>query len=194
MLKTFRIIGPLACLLSFASSASAQALPVATAEGRFQVGFTVTYARPDFWVQPNIGDPQYSRQFILGVSGYTDYALNDHLSLEGDFHCICLITSLDRGELTYLVGPRITYPLGRYDIYAKGLFGFHDLDIQEWQDNVGLNGGPGSAYSVGGGVDYAKSRRIMLRFLDIEIQRWPNFVPRTINPIVISSGFAYRFH
>ncbi len=194
MLKTFRIIGPLACLLSFASSASAQALPVATAEGRFQVGFTVTYARPDFWVQPNIGDPQYSRQFILGVSGYTDYALNDHLSLEGDFHCICLITSLDRGELTYLVGPRITYPLGRYNIYAKGLFGFHDLDIQEWQDNVGLNGGPGSAYSVGGGVDYAKSRRIMLRFLNIEIQRWPNFVPRTINPIVISSGFAYRFH
>ena len=194
MLKTFRIIGPLACLLSFASSASAQALPVATAEGRFQVGFTVTYARPDFRGQPNIGDPQYSRQFILGVSGYTDYALNDHLSLEGDFHCICLITSLDRGELTYLVGPRITYPLGRYDIYAKGLFGFHDLDIQEWQDNVGLNGGPGSAYSVGAGVDYAKSRRIMLRFLDIEIQRWPNFVPRTINPIVISSGFAYRFH
>jgi hypothetical protein len=194
MLKTLRIIGSLACLLSLAAIAGAQALPAGYGPGRLQAGFTVSYARPDFWVQPNIGDPQFSRQFILGVSGYVDYQLNDHLSMEGDFHCVCLITSLDRGELTYLVGPRITYPYHRFDIYAKALIGFHDLDIQEWQDNIGLDGGPGSAYAVGGGIDIIKSPRIMLRFLDIEIQRWPNFVPRTINPIVISSGFAYRFH
>jgi hypothetical protein len=194
MLKTLRIIGPLACLLSLASIAGAQALPAAYGPGRLQAGFTVSYARPDFWVQPNIGDPKFSRQFILGVSGYVDYQLNDRLSLEGDFHCVCLITSLDRGELTYLVGPRITYPIRRFDLYGKALIGFHDLTIQEWQDNVGLNGGPGSAYVVGGGVDFIKSPRIMLRVLDIELQRWPTFVPRTINPIVISSGFAYRFH
>jgi len=194
MLKTLRIIGPLACLLSLASIAGAQALPAAYGPGRLQAGFTVSYARPDFWVQPNIGDPKFSRQFILGVSGYVDYQLNDRLSLEGDFHCVCLITSLDRGELTYLVGPRITYPIRRFDLYGKALIGFHDLSIQEWQDNVGLNGGPGSAYVVGGGVDFIKSPRIMLRVLDIELQRWPTFVPRTINPIVISSGFAYRFH
>ena len=62
-----RMIGLLACLLSLASVARAQALPVAT-EPRMQAGFELTYARPDFWVQP-IGDPQYSRQFIFGVSG-----------------------------------------------------------------------------------------------------------------------------
>jgi len=194
MLKSLRIIASHACLLSLVSIAGAQALPAAYGPGRLQAGFTISYARPDFWVQPNVGDPQYSRQFILGVSGYADYQLNDRLSLEGDFHCVCLITSLDRGELTFLVGPRITYPIGRFDLYAKGLIGIHDLDIQEWQDNVGVNGGPGSAYVVGGGVDFIKSPKIMLRVLDIEIQRWPNFVPRTINPIVISSGFAWRFH
>ena len=194
MLKTFRIIGPLACLLSLVSFAGAQALPAGYGPGRLQAGFTITYARPDFWVQPSIGDPQYAQQFILGVSGYADYQLNDRLSLEGDFHCICLITSLDRGEMTYLVGPRVTYPMGRFDLYAKGLIGFHDLYIQEWQDNVGLDGGSGSAYVLGGGVDFIKSPRIMLRLLDIEVQRWPTFVPRTINPIVVSAGFAYRFH
>jgi hypothetical protein len=193
MLKTLWIIGPLACLLSLASMAGAQALPVATAQGRLQVGFTFTYARPDFWVQP-IGDPQYSRQFILGVSVYSDYTLNDHLGVEGDFHCICLLTSLDRGELTYLVGPRVTYPYRNFGLYAKALIGFRNLDIQEWQDNVGVSGGMGSAYVVGGGIDYAKSRRIMLRVLDIEIQRWPTFGPHGINPIVLSTGFAYRFH
>ena len=194
MLKTLRIVGPLGCLLSLASVAGAQALPAGYGAGRLQAGFTVTYARPDFWVQPNVGDPQYSRQVILGVSGYTDYSVNDHLHLEGDFHCVCLITSLDRGELTFLVGPRLTYPMGRFDLYIKGLVGLHELDIQEWQDNIGLDGGAGSAYVVGGGIDAIKSPRIMLRLLDIEIQNWPHFVPRAINPIVISSGFAYRFH
>ena len=194
MLKTLRIIGPLGCLLSLASIASAQALPAGYGPGRLQAGFTVSYARPDFWVQPTIGDPQYSRQFILGVSGYADYSLNDHIHMEGDFHCVCLLTSLDRGELTFLVGPRLTYPMGRYDLYIKGLVGLHELDIQEWQDNVGLDGGAGSAYVVGGGIDAIKSPRIMLRLLDIEIQDWPHFVPRPIYPIVISTGFAYRFH
>jgi hypothetical protein len=194
MFKTLRIVGPLVCLLLLVSIAGAQALPAAYGPGRLQAGFTVSYARPDFWVQPNVGDPKYSRQFILGVSGYADYQLNDHLSLEGDFHCVCLITSLDRGEITVLIGPRLTYPMGRFDLYAKGLIGIHDLDIQEWQDNVGLDGGPGSAYAVGGGVDFIKSHKIMLRLLDIELQKWPTFVPRGINPIVISSGFAYRFH
>ncbi len=200
MIKTLRIVGPLICLLSLASIAGAQALPAGYGPGRLQAGFTVSYARPDFWYVENQqgqfvnSDPKYSRQFILGVSGYVDYQINDRLSLEGDFHCVCLITALDRGELTYLVGPRATYPIRRFDLYAKALIGFHTLDIQEWQDNVGINGGTGSAYVAGGGIDFIKSPRIMLRLLDIEVQRWPTFVPHTINPIVISSGIAYRFH
>jgi hypothetical protein len=193
MLKTLRIVASIACLLSLTSIGRSQALPVATAEGRSQVGFLVTYARPDFWVAP-IGDPQYSRQFILGVSGYGDYTFNDRVSLEGEFHCICLITALDRAELTYLVGPRITYPIRRFNPYIKGMIGFRDLFIQEWQDNVGIPGGMGSAYVVGAGVDYQYSQKYVIRALDIEIQKWPTYSTYGITPIVISTGFAWRFH
>jgi len=187
-----RMIGLLACLLSLASVARAQALPVAT-EPRMQAGFELTYARPDFWVQP-IGDPQYSRQFIFGVSGYGEYPLNDRLGMEGEFHCICLITSLDRAELTYLVGPRIAFPVRRYTPYVKALAGLRDLFVQEWQDNVGIPRGTGLAYAVGVGLDYQYSEKYYLRLFDVEVQKWPSYSTNGINPVVISTGFSYRFH
>jgi hypothetical protein len=191
MRKTLIVIASLACLLALPSIAGAQALPVVTAS-RTQLGFEVTYARPDFWVAP-IGDPQYARQYILGVSGFSDYALNDHLGIEGDFHCIALITSLDRAELTYLVGPRFTFPHGRFTFYAKGLAGFSDLFIQEWQDNQGIPRGTGSAFAGGVGLDMHYSPKIELRLLDVEVQKWPSYSTNGINPVVISTGFAYRF-
>ena len=107
--RPLRTVGLLACLSCLSAIAKAQALPVAT-QSRYQVGFAVTYARPDFWVPP-AGDPKYSRQFILGVSGYGDYALNDRLSMEGEFHCICLITALDRAELPTLSAPGSPSPM-----------------------------------------------------------------------------------
>lgn len=193
MLKTLRTIGALACLLCLTAMARAQALPVATAPGRSQVGFLVTYARPDFWVKP-IGDPQYARQYILGVSGYGDYSFNDLISVEAEFHCICLITSLDRAEISYLIGPRLTYPIRRFNPYIKGMVGLGDLYIQEWQDNIGIPRGTGKAYVVGAGLDFLYSQKYNLRILDIEIQKWPSYSDYGINPIVISSGFAWRFH
>jgi hypothetical protein len=192
MLKTFMMIAALTPLLSLASIARAQALSVVT-DSRAQAGFEVTYARPDFWVPP-VGDPQYSRQYILGVSGYGDYALNSHLGLEGDFHCIALITSLDRAELTYLVGPRITLPHGRYTPYVKALAGFRDLFIQEQQDNQGIPRGMGPAYALGVGLDYQYSEKWEIRAFDVEVQKWPTYSTNGINPVVISTGFAYRFH
>lgn len=191
MRKTLTSFGPLAWLLCLASIAGAQALPVTTSF-RSQAGFEITYARPDFWVAP-IGDPQYSRQFILGVSGYGDYELSTHLAVEGEFHCICLITSLDRAEISYLVGPRIMFPHGRYTPYVKAMVGFRDLFVQEWQDNIGIPRGMGAAYAAGVGVDYDYSQTWVIRILDVEVQKWPTYSTNGINPIVISTGFAYRF-
>ncbi len=192
MLKSLTKIGPLASLLCLASIAGAQAVPVTTSPAS-QVGFGITYARPDFWVQP-IGDPQYSRQFILGVSGYGDYDFSARIGLEADFHCIALITSLDRAELTYLVGPRFMYTYrNRYTFYVKGMVGFRDLFIQEWQDNIGIPGGMGSAYAVGTGLDYQYNPKWNIRVFDIEVQKWPTYSTNGINPVVITAGAAYRF-
>jgi hypothetical protein len=197
MRKTLRTIGSLACLLSLTSIGHAQAKETATGPGiRNQVGFEVTYARPDFWVAP-IGDPQYARQYIFGVSGYGDYrpVRSRYLGVEGDFHCIALITSLDRAELTYLVGPRFSYPIrDRYTLYGKALLGFRDLFIQEWQDNEGIPRGMGPAYAAGVGLDFQYNMKWNLRFFEVEVQKWPSYSTNGINPVVISTGFAYRFH
>jgi hypothetical protein len=186
------MIGLLASLLSLASQASAQALPAASVN-RFQPGFELSYARPDFWVAP-IGDPQYSRQYLLGVTAFGDFAFNTRVGVEGEFHCLCLITSLDRAELTYLIGPRISFPRGRFSVYIKGMAGISDLFVQEWQDNIGIPRGSGLAYTGGVGLDYRYSYKVTLRFFDVEAQRWPSYSNNGINPIVISSGFTYRFH
>jgi len=192
MRKTLIVIASLACLLALPSIAGAQALPVVTAS-RTQLGFEVTYARPDFWVAP-IGDPQYARQYILGVSGFSDYALNDRLGIEGDFHCIALITSLDRAELTYLVGPRITLPYGRFIVYGKAMGGIRDLFIQEQQDNIGVPRGSNIGYSIGGGLDVQYNEKIVIRAIDYESQSWPGYGPNGISPSVFTFGVAYRFH
>ncbi len=191
MRKTLILIGAFASLLSLASIARAQALPV-VADSNKQLGFEVSYARPDFWVPPS-GDPQYSRQYILGVSGFGDYNFTARYGVEGEYHCICLVTSLDRAEMTYLVGPRIMFPHGRYTPYVKAMAGFRDLYIQEWQDNIGIPRGMGSAYALGLGLDYQIRPTLNLRILEVEVQKWPTYSTNGINPVVISTGFAYRF-
>ena len=143
-----------------------------------------------------IGDPQYARQYILGVSGYGEYRplRSRYLGVEGEFRCICLITSLDRAELSYLAGPIYSYPIrGRYTLYGKALLGFRDLFIQEEQDNHGIPSGTGLAYAAGVGLDYQYKPKWNLRLLEVEVQKWPSYSTNGINPVVISTGFAYRF-
>jgi hypothetical protein len=195
MLKTLRMIGTLACLLSLTARGGAQALPTATGPGRIQAGFGFSYAIPDFWIQQTNSDPQYQFQSIAGVSGFGDYDnFNRHLGIEGDFHCLALITALDRAELTYLVGPRITYPYRRFLLYGKALGGIRDLFIQEQQDNQGVQGGINFGFGFGGGVDIIYSQKYVIRAFDYERQSWPAYGNGTISPSVFTFGVAYRFH
>lgn len=189
----------LAALLALPSIGRTQALPTATGMGKTQVGAAFSYATPDFWIQPKIGDPKYQSQSIAGVTGYGDYDFTRHLGVEGDFHCLCLITSLDRAELTYFLGPRLMLPYGRFVLYGKALAGIRDLYIQEQQDNYILNSnvlipsGTSIGYSIGGGLDIIYNQKIVIRAVDYESQDWPGYGPSGISPSVFTFGVAYRF-
>jgi hypothetical protein len=111
----------------------------------------------------------------------------------GEFNCLCLITSLDRAELTYLVGPRVMLPYGRFVIYGKALAGIRDLYIQEQQDNHGVQSGSNIGYSIGGGLDIFYNQKIVIRAIDYESQSWPGYGTNGISPSVFSFGVAYRF-
>jgi hypothetical protein len=194
MRKSLMTFTWLAALLALPSIGRAQALPTAIGMGKTQVGFAFSFAVPSFWF-PNSSnsDQSFAAEAIAGVSGYGDYDFTPHLSAEGDFHCLCLHTSLDRAELTYFVGPRVMLPYGRFVIYGKALAGIRDLYIQEQQDNIGVQGGTNIGYSIGGGLDIIYNRKIVIRAVDYENQSWPGYGSNGISPSVFSFGFAYRF-
>ena len=194
MRKTLIAIASLACLLWLPSLGRAQALPTASGLGRLQIGAGFSYAIPDFWTQPYNSDPQYAFQSIGGVTGFGDYYITSHFGVEADFHCLALITSLDRAELTYLVGPRITLPYGRFILYGKAMGGIRDLFIQEQQDNIGVPRGSNIGFSLGGGLDVQYNQKIVIRAIDYESQSWPGYGTNGISPSVFTFGVAYRFH
>jgi hypothetical protein len=181
MLKTFMTIGALASVLSLASMARGQALPTATAGGSLQVGVGYTIAEPD-----------YGQKSIQGVSGFADFDFGTHLGVEADVHYVAFITPLDLAENSYMIGPRIILPYGRFKLYGKILAGYGDLVVQEEQDNIGHPSGFYFAYAGGGGIDIRATDRITVRAIDIEAQKWPNY-GNGLSPVVYTVGVAYHF-
>jgi hypothetical protein len=192
MPKSLLTIAWLATLFALPSFGWAQATPTAYGMGRTQVGFAFSFAIPDFWTQQYNSDPKYAYQSIGGVTGYSDYDFTPHLGMENDFHCLCLITSLDRAELSYLVGPRVMLPFRRFIIYGKAMGGIRNLFIQEQQDNHGVPSGSSIGYSIGGGLDIIYNRKIVIRAVDYESQSWPGYATNGISPAVFTFGVAYR--
>jgi Outer membrane protein beta-barrel domain len=181
MLKNFLMIGAFASVLSLTAMGRAQALPTATAKGSFQVGAGYTYA-----------DPDYGQKSIQGVSAFANFDIGLHAGLEADMHYVALITPLDLAENTYLIGPRLILPYGRFKLYGKFLAGIGDLVIQEQQDNIGHPSGLYFAYAGGGGLEYRATDRINVRIIDVEAQKWPNY-GNGLSPLVITVGAAYHF-
>jgi opacity protein-like surface antigen len=179
MLKTFVKIGSFACLLSFAAIGHTQALPTATGHGGLQVGGGWTYGMPD-----------YGQKNIQGVTAYADFDFLTHVGVEAEYHYISLITPTDLGENSFLVGPRFVLPRGRYSLYAKGLIGIGDINIQEVEDNPQGGAGTYLAYGVGGGIDYRVWKRVVAR-ADFEYQHWSYATGLT--PTAVTIGAAYRF-
>jgi hypothetical protein len=172
---------------------NAKTVPTASRIGRTQVGAAFSYATPDFWTQQYNSDPKYAYQSIGGVTGYGDYDFTRRFGVEGDFHCLCLHTSLDRAELSYLLGPRVMLPFRRFILYGKAMGGIRDLFIQEQQDNIGVPSGSNIGYSIGGGLDIIYNQKIVIRAVDYESQSWPGYATNGISPSIFTFGLAYRF-
>jgi hypothetical protein len=178
MLKNWKIIAPLAAVLSCPSLGHTQALPTATGNGALLVGGGWSYVRPD-----------YGQKAIQGITAYGDFNFLPHVGAEAEYHYIGVITPTDLGENSFLVGPRYFIPHGRFNFYAKAVFGFAKFDIQEIQDNPGAGTGTYFAYAAGGGVDYRFKPKFAVRG-DFEYQHW-NYLTG-LTPAVITVGFVYR--
>ena len=84
-----------------------------------------------------------------------------------------IITPNDIGENSYLVGPRFSFPHRKLNIYAKVLFGRGTITNQLLNQSSSYNIVP----AYGGGVEYRVTRRINIRAVDVELQKWPDSSP-----------------
>jgi hypothetical protein len=184
MLKTFASVGAVALLLSFTAHAHAQALPTATARGSFQAGVGYTITSPD-----------YGPKKIQGPTIFADYDIGLHFGLEADAHIIDLRTPTDIAENSYLGGVRFILPYRqRVKLYGKALAGIGNFRVLETQDNQGRFNGTYLAYSFGGGLDIPINRKIVIRAIDVEYQKWPGYNNGDgLTPMLYTFGVAYHF-
>jgi opacity protein-like surface antigen len=103
-------------------------------------------------------------------------------------------------EKTYEIGGRYHREYGRFEPYAKALYGRGVFNFVI--DSYNPDGTVASStvvanlayneFALGGGVDYHLLRRVNLR-ADYEYQMWHSFPPNGLSPQVFSFGVAYHF-
>jgi Outer membrane protein beta-barrel domain len=181
-------IALLICLLSFGGTRlHAQAIPTASSAGDLQIGAMYNYANTDY--RPN------------KFNGYGFYATFDfkyHIGIEGEFHQINDSDPKDDiFERTYEIGPRYVLHHGRYNPYAKLMFGRGVFQYPLMVDNEGnLTHTAQLAYNIGAigaGLDYRVLPGLNAR-VEYEYQQWFSFPPHGLTPQMLSVGVAYRFH
>jgi hypothetical protein len=186
ILATLRIL-LLICLVSFTGARlHAQALPTASSNGDLQIGALFVY-----------GNTDYRPQNFKGYGAYGTFYFRYHIGIEGEFHQLNDPDPLDAiNERTYEIGPRYVLHRGRYNPYAKlmygrGVFHYHTAPLD-------ANPGPEAslAYNIGAigaGLDYRIIPGMNAR-VDFEHQQWFGFPPNGLTPWIVSIGAAYRFH
>src|SRR5208282_3168754 len=147
----------LLAVLWFGSLAAAQS------SDRFEVFGGYTYTRPDFsLVSPNDANGWNASVdfkarrwigFAVDVSGfYPSYANGEGGSVSGHTY-------------TFLFGPQVTVPLGRFAPFGRVLIGFSHVSAQNfggYTENF-FQSNNAFALGTGGGLDYRVARHIAIR-------------------------------
>ena len=154
---------------------SAQAIFTAVENTRIQAGVGVTSLNTD-----------YTPHATQGVSFWADYDFHKFLGVEAGGHLGGIVSRDDVGENSYLIGPRIIYRKRHLTGYGKLLAGRGTITDQLRNHSSTFN-----IYAFGGGLEYKVSRRLNLRAVDFELQKWPDFEPNTLSPTVITVGLSY---
>ncbi len=130
---------------------------------------------------------QYGESSQTGISGFIDIDTARRLGFEAEARRLVYHRAAQMRVDTYLIGPRYHVNAGRFQLYAKGLFGNGRFSFPNSYAH-------GNYYvvSAGGGVDYRLSRRFSLRIADMEYQRWPSFTFGPLSSIGASAGIRYR--
>ncbi|MGD0445264.1 MAG: outer membrane beta-barrel protein [Edaphobacter sp.] len=178
----------LICLLGFGGTRlHAQAVPTASSGGDLQIGAMYNYA-----------DTDYRPDKFNGYGFYATFDFRYHVGIEGEYHQLNDPDPKDDVfERTYEIGPRYVLRHGRYNPYAKLMFGRGVFQYPLMLDASGnLTHTAQLAYNIGAigvGLDYRIVPGLNAR-VEYEYQHWFSFPPNGLTPQMLSVGVAYRFH
>lgn len=170
-LATLCFIFSLACI----SQLNAQAVYTAERNSRISVGAGGSYVNTDYAPKPT-----------YGPSFFADFDLFRHFGLEGEGHFGGVVSTDDIGENSYLVGPRAYLRRRRFTGYGKLMAGRGIITNQLFNLSSTYN-----IYAYGGGLEYLATRRISVRAIDFEMQKWNAFPPNGLSPLVVTIGASY---
>jgi hypothetical protein len=71
--------------------------------------------------------------------------------------------------------------------YAKVLFGYGKMNFE-----YNAAHGRFTDIAYGGGVDVKLTKRLTIRAIDIEFQKWPDWLSSSLSPYGGSVGIAYK--
>lgn len=177
------------CIVFLDAGLSVAAGQVAPAASRgtssLSAGATITAFRPE----PNAEEtlPGYSDSVLLGAGAFVDFNVSKRWGIEAEGRWLRFHEFAQVHEDSYLIGPRVLVPMGRFRFYGKALYGFGRFGFPygyaQEQDPV---------LAFGGGAEYRLTRGMSVRLLDGEYQRWLNFQNKGLSPYGASAGIAYR--
>jgi hypothetical protein len=81
------------------------------------------------------------------------------------------------------------YHKHRLTAYGKVLIGRATLTSSH--NGTPLSSSSYNAYAFGGGLEYRLTRKVNIRAMDVELQKWPSFYPNTLSPIAYTFGASY---
>jgi opacity protein-like surface antigen len=179
----------LICLVGFAFTGTrlqAQAIPTASSDGDLQIGAMFNLANTD-----------YRPQKFKGYGFYSTFDFRYNIGIEAEFHQINDPDTKDGVyERTYEIGPRYVLRYGRFNPYAKLMYGRGVFNYPPVFGDRKIGPAANLAYNLGAigvGLDYRVIPAMNVR-VDYEYQQWFGFPPDGLTPTIFSIGAAYRFH
>lgn len=171
-----------ALALAPAPLAHAQATPSASRLGDPQVGAGFSFGNSNFFT-PELGG---NGEKLLGFDLYSTLDLKHHIGVELNFRQTHPTYGESVYERTYEAGGRYVHPIGRFDPYAKLMYGRGVFNYPNGVANLAYN-----LMAAGAGADYKLSGSINLR-AEYEYQQWFSFPLQPLQPNIITVGVAYH--
>jgi hypothetical protein len=164
--------------MTLCAAAYAQDLPAAKGPGSYlALGGTVSSFQSD-----------YGKTTIAGASGYLDANVYNRFGIEAEARTLRFHSGDGMRQTTYLAGPRLSRDFRSLRVYTKVMAGRGTFEFP-----YGYARGSYFVTAAGAGVDWRVKRSpLIVRIVDFEYQRWPQFTFGDLKPYGFSTGLSLR--